>query len=153
MTQRLSYPKVSPAAHRALLALEQHVRGAGLEENLKDLVYQRVSQLNGCAFCLDMHDKDMRAAGENPERLALLSVFRESPLFNARERAALAYAEALTQLGPHGLPDDVYNAALAEFGEAGLVSLTLAVGMINTWNRVNIAFRTEPGKYQPAKAR
>jgi AhpD family alkylhydroperoxidase len=152
MSKRISYPKASPNAYRALLALNEHVHTqSGLESRLVHLVFLRVSQLNGCAFCVDMHDKDLRAAGETPERLAMLVVWREAHNFSPRERSAFAWAEAVTQLGPHGVPDDVYEAARAEFGEAGLVELTLAVAMINTWNRMSIAFQSEPGKYQPRK--
>lgn len=152
MSNRISYPKASPNAYRALLALNEHVHSkSGLETGLVHLVFLRVSQLNGCAFCVDMHDKDLRAAGETPERLAMLVVWREAHNFTPRERTAFAWAEAVTRLGPHGVPDDVYEAARAEFGEAGLVELTLAVAMINTWNRMGIAFQSEPGKYQPRK--
>jgi len=152
MSSRISYPKASPAAYRALLALNDHVHNqSGIEPGLQHLVYLRVSQLNGCAFCVDMHDKDLRAAGETPERLAMLVVWREAHNFTPRERTALAWAEAVTLLGPHGVGDDVYEAARTEFGEAGLVELTLVVAMINTWNRMGIAFRSEPGKYQARK--
>ena len=153
MTQRIVYSKVSPNAYRALLGLENHVRSSGLDPILKDLVYLRVSQLNSCAFCIDMHDKDLRAAGEQPERLALLSAFREAPNFSPRERAALAWAEAVTQLGAHGVSDADYAAVRAEFTDAELVELTVAVAMINAWNRMGVAFRSEPGKYQPASVR
>ena len=145
MTERLTYPKVAPAAYRALLALENHVRGSGLDARLRLLVYQRVSQLNGCAFCLDMHDKELREAGESNTRLALLSVFREVPtVFDERERAALAFAEALTVLSPRGVSDEVYAAAKAQLSDAELVELSLAVATINAWNRVNVAFHTAP---------
>ena len=146
---RLAYKEISPSAYRALLALEGHVRKSGLENELIELVYLRVSQINGCAFCIDMHDKDLRAAGEKPERLALLPVWREAPSFTPRERAALAYAEAVTVLGHDPVADSVYEAARAELGDAALVELTLAVATINVWNRVNIAFRAPPGAYQP----
>ena len=146
MTKRIAYTKVVPSAYRALFALEGAVRSTGIDAKLKDLVYMRVSQINGCAFCLDMHDRELRELGETNERLALLSVFREVPqLFNPRERAALAWAEAVTKLGPRGVSDEVYALASAEFGEKELVDLTLAVIAINAWNRMNCAFRTEPG--------
>ena len=145
--KRIAYKDVAPAAYRALLGLETYVQRSSLERPLAHLLYLRVSQLNGCAFCIDMHARDLRDGGESPERLALVSVFRESPLFTPRERAALAYAEALTELGRDGVPEAVYQQALAEFGEAGLVDLTVAVVMINGWNRVNVAFATPPGAY------
>jgi AhpD family alkylhydroperoxidase len=128
--------------------VSEHVRKSGLEPGLVDLVMLRVSQINGCAFCVDMHDKDLRAAGETPERLAMLCVWREAPSFTARERAALAYAEAVTVLGRDPVPDDVYGAARAELGDEALVALTLAIGVINVWNRFNIAFRTPAGTYE-----
>lgn len=146
---RLAFKEISPSAFRALLALEGHVRKSGLEHGLLDLVYLRVSQINGCAYCIDMHDKDLRAAGEKPERLALLSVWREAPSFTPRERVALAYAEAVTVLGHDPVADSVYEAARTEFGDATLVELTLAVTTINAWNRLNIAFRAPAGAYQP----
>jgi AhpD family alkylhydroperoxidase len=147
--KRLSYKETSPTTYRALLALEEHVRKCSLERGLVELVYLRVSQINGCAFCVDMHDKDLRAAGESPERLALLCVWHEAPSFTPRERAALAYAEAVTRLGHDAVPDDVYEAARAAFGDTGLIELTLGVAMINTWNRFGVAFRSVPGAYQP----
>jgi len=146
---RLAYKEISPTAYRALLSLEGHVRKSGLDRALLDLVYLRVSQINGCAFCVDMHDKDLRAAGETPERLALLAVWQEAPSFSPRERAALAYAEAVTRLGHDPVPDATYQAALAEFGDALLVELTLAIATINAWNRLGIAFRSPAGLYQP----
>lgn len=149
---RLVYKEVSPSAYRALLALEDHVRKSGLDRALLDLVYLRVSQINGCAFCVDMHDKDLRAAGEKPERLAMLCVWREAPSFTSRERAALAYAEAVTVLGHDPVPDAVYEEARRELGDAHLVELTIAVATINVWNRLNVSFRTPAGTYQ-AKAR
>lgn len=147
---RLAYKQVSPKTYEALLALEAQVRRSGLERGLLDLVYLRVSQVNGCAFCVDMHDKDLRAAGEKPERLALLVVWREAPCFTPRERVALAWAEAVTKLGAGGPGDALYEQARAELGEAALVDLTLAVASINTWNRMNIAFGMVPGSYQTA---
>jgi AhpD family alkylhydroperoxidase len=153
MSNRIKYPEVSPAAFRALIALQTHVRKSGLDPRLENLVYLRVSQLNGCAYCTDMHDKDLRADGETAERLAMLVVWREAHNFSARERCAFAWAEAVTLLGKDGVPDDVYEAARSEFGETGLVELTLAVATINAWNRMGIAFRAEPGKYQPAVAK
>lgn len=148
--KRLSYKDENPAALQAMLALEGHVRKSGLDRRMVELVYLRVSQINGCAYCVDMHDKDLRAAGEKPERLALLCVWREAPSFTPRERAALAYAEAVTTLGHDGVSDAVYEAARAELGDAALVDLTLAVATINVWNRLNVAFQTPAGGYQPS---
>lgn len=147
---RPSYKEISPPTYRALLALEGHVRASGLDSRLIDLVYLRVSQINGCAFCVDMHDKELRAAGESNERLALLCVWREAPSFTPRERAALAYAEALTVIGHDGMVDAVYDTARAELGEAALVDLTLAVATINAWNRFNVAFQLPAGAYRAA---
>jgi AhpD family alkylhydroperoxidase len=145
---RPSYKETNPAAYRALLALEGHLRKTSLDRALVDLVYLRVSQINGCAFCIDMHDKDLRAAGETPERLALLCVWREAPSFTPQERTLLAYAEAVTTLGHDGIPDGVFEAAHAELGDAALADFTLAVATINAWNRMGIAFRSPAGAYQ-----
>lgn len=147
---RIAYGKVSPETNRALFALEQQVRKSELGSGLINLVYLRVSQLNGCAFCVDMHSHDLAKAGETPERLALVCVWREAPQFSQRERAALAWAEAATKLGEHGVPDAVYESALAEFGDKGLVDLTLAVAMINAWNRFGISFQMTPSAHAAA---
>ncbi|MDI1476340.1 carboxymuconolactone decarboxylase family protein [Polyangium sp. y55x31] len=149
MTARIAYNEVAPKAFRALLGLAQHVRSAGLEPTLIELVNLRVSQINGCAFCIDMHSKDLRAAGETEQRLYLLSAYREAPFYSDRERAALAWAEAVTELGKDGVPDVVYEEARRHFGEAELVELTLAVIHINAWNRMNVAFRMPAGTYTP----
>ena len=146
---RLSYKDIAPAAFNALLALETQVRKSGLEPVLKELVYLRVSQLNGCAYCIDMHVRALLAAGQSFERLMLVGVWREAPGFDARERAALEWAEAVTTLGPHGVPDDVYERVRGELGEVTQVQVTLAAVAINAWNRMNVAFRT-PIPDQPA---
>ncbi|MCE1250857.1 MAG: carboxymuconolactone decarboxylase family protein [Comamonadaceae bacterium] len=151
MKQRLDYRQASPAAFQAMLGLEQYSRSSGLEHSLLELVKTRVSQINGCAFCLDMHTKDARVAGETEQRLYLLSAWRETELFSPREQAALAWAEAVTQLGAHGVPDAVYAQAQAAFGDKALVDLTLAVIAINGWNRLAIPFRAEAGHYQPGQ--
>ena len=148
-TQRLRYPKVAPDAYRAMLALEDYVRSTGIEPALLELVRLRASYLNGCAFCVDMHTKDARAAGESEQRLYAVPVWRETPFFTARERAALAWAEAVTRLGPEGVSDEAYEAARAQFDEGELVRLTMAIVAINGWNRLSVAFRTEVGSYQP----
>jgi AhpD family alkylhydroperoxidase len=148
---RYSYKAAAPKAYKALLALEDHVRKSGLENMLIDLVYLRVSQINGCAFCVDMHTKDLRAAGEKTERIDCLITWREAPFYSPRERAALRWAEAVTRLGREGVDDASYEEAKTEFGEAALAELTLAIGTINTWNRLGIAFRSAAGSYQPAR--
>ena len=149
--QRLRYPKVAPDAYRAMLALEEYVRSSGIEEPLLHLVKLCASYLNGCAFCVDMHTKDARAGGETEQRLYAIPVWRETPFFTPRERAALAWTEAVTKLGREGVPDEAYDEARAHFSEADLVKLTMAVVVINGWNRLSIAFRTEVGTYQPRR--
>jgi len=151
MTQRLDYKSASPKGFAAMLTLESHARGSGLEHGLLELVKTRASQLNGCAFCLDMHTKDARAAGETEQRLYLLPAWREAPLYTPRERAALAWAEAVTLLRDQEVPDAVYQQARAEFDEKSLVDLTLAIVAINGWNRLSVAFRAEAGHYQPGQ--
>jgi AhpD family alkylhydroperoxidase len=148
---RIAYGKISPETNRALFALEQEVRKTELDRALVNLVYLRVSQINGCAYCVDMHTHDLAKGGETPERLALLVVWREAPHFTKKERAALAWAEAVTKLGEHGVPDAVYEEAKAEFGDKGLVDLNLAVATINTWNRFGIAFQLVPASHEAAK--
>jgi AhpD family alkylhydroperoxidase len=137
------------AAVSALLGLNGYLAKSPLEENLIQLIDFRVSQINGCAYCLDMHSKDLRAGGETEQRIYLLAAWRESPFYTKRERAALAWSEAVTLVSETHVPDDVYEEARKEFSEAELIDLTLAVIMINGWNRLNIAFRTEAGSYQP----
>jgi AhpD family alkylhydroperoxidase len=149
MSQRLRYATVVPDAYRAMRALEDYVRSTPLEPTILELVRLRASFLNGCAFCVDMHTKDARAAGETEQRLYAVPVWREGPFFTPRERAALAWTEAVTQLGRDGVPDDVYQEARGQFSEAELVQLTLAVVAINGWNRLAIAFRSDVGTYQP----
>jgi len=122
-----------------------------LEQSLLDLVNFRVSQINGCAYCLDMHSKDLRAHGETEQRLYMMDAWRESPVYSDRERAALAWAEAVTRLEKQNVPDDVYEEALTQFSEEELVDLTMAVNGINSWNRLNIAFRTHAGDYVPGQ--
>lgn len=146
---RLRYPRVAPDAYRAMRALEDYVHTTGLELALLELVRLRASYLNGCAYCVDMHTKDARAAGESEQRLYAVPVWRETPFFTPRERAALAWTEAVTEIGRAGVPDDVYDAARAHFDEAELVRLTMAVIAINGWNRLAVAFHSEVGSYQP----
>jgi|SRR3974390_1542556 len=154
MQERFQYSKAYPEAYKAMLALSQAVEKTGLTPQLIDLVNYRVSQLNGCAFCLDMHSKDLRARGDTEQRLYMISAWREVPhLYNDRERAALAWAEAVTQLEDRQVPDEVYEMAREQFSQAELVQLTLAIVAINGWNRFNVAFRTPAGNYKSAIAR
>jgi AhpD family alkylhydroperoxidase len=150
MAARLSYGKAFPEGIHALMNLGKVINSSGLEESLLGLVYTRASLLNGCAFCIDMHTKDARAAGETEQRLYALSAWRETPFFTSRERAALAWTEAITNIQAGHAGDEVYTQARGEFDETELVKLTLAVAQINTWNRIAIACRVEAGTYQPA---
>lgn len=147
MHQRLNYQSASPDAFKAMLHLEQQIHASGLEASLLELVKSRASQINGCAWCLDMHTKDARALDETEQRLYLLPVWRDAPCYSARERAALAWTETVTQIATHELSDAVYAEARAHFDEKALVDLTLAIIAINGWNRMNVAFRTEVGNY------
>jgi AhpD family alkylhydroperoxidase len=151
MHPRLEAQKASPAAYHAMLALEMFVRKSSkLEPSLIELVKMRASQINACAFCIDMHSKDARAAGESEQRLYSLNAWRETPFFTDRERAALAWAEAVTLVAEGHVPDAVYEEARRQFSEEELVNLTMAVITINGWNRLSVAFRAVPGEYQPA---
>ena len=146
---RLDYAHVAPGAVRAQFGLEQYVRDSGLEHSLLHLVKMRASYMNGCAYCVDMHSKDARVAGETEQRLYAVPVWRETPFFTPRERAALAWTEAVTDVGRTGVPDDVYEETRRHFSEAEMVNLTLAVVAINGWNRLAISFRAPVGSYQP----
>jgi AhpD family alkylhydroperoxidase len=150
MTERLNYAKAFPEGIHALLNLGKVITASGLAPSLLELVKTRASQLNCCAYCIDMHTKDARAAGETEQRLYALSAWREAPFFSPRERAALAWTEAITNIQQGHASDEVYAEARREFDETELVKLTLAITQINTWNRVAIAFRVEAGTYQPA---
>src|SRR5690242_8099789 len=152
MEPRLNPARVSPAGYQAMLGLEMFVRKESkLEPKLLELVKMRASQINGCAYCLDMHSKDARAEGETEQRLYALDAWRETPFYSARERAALAWTEALTLVAQTHAPDDVFGEARAQFSEKELADLTLAIVAINGWNRIAIGFRSEPGTYQPAQ--
>ena len=151
MSPRIDVGKVSPGAFRAMFGLEKYVRESGLEPSLLHLIKMRASQINGCAYCLDMHSKDARAAGETEQRLYVLNAWREAPFYTERERAALAWAEAVTLVTKGHVPDEVYEEAKKQFSEQELIDLTFAVVTINSWNRLNIAFRTEAGAYQPGQ--
>ena len=154
MSQRLSYAKAFPEGVHALLELERAIKSSGLEPSLLELVKTRASQLNGCAYCIDMHTKDARVAGETEQMLYALSAWEETPFFTPRERAALAWTEAITNIQQGHAPDAVYEEARKHFSEQELVRLTFAIAQINFWNRESIGFRVEPGTYQPqTKAR
>jgi AhpD family alkylhydroperoxidase len=145
MSQRLDYNKIAPAGARALAGVYGYVMQSGLPALLVDLVYLRVSQINNCAYCLDMHTRDLLDKGEKVERIALLQTWREAGgLFDARERAALAWAEAVTRVAETAVPDEAYEAARAVFAEGELVDLTIAIGLMNTYNRMAISFRNTP---------
>ena len=141
MSERIDYKKTSPRAFAAMLALEQAVHGFGLEPLLLELVKTRASQINGCAFCLDMHTRDALAQGETAQRLLLLPAWRETGLYSGRERAALAWTEALTLVHDDYVPDAVYEQASSAFTPQELVELSLAIVAINGWNRLSVAFR------------
>ncbi len=147
--QRLSYSKVAPEAVEILRGLDRYAKNSDLEAELLELVRVRASQINGCGFCIDMHTKDARTRGESEQRLYALSAWRETPFYSGRERAALAWTEAVTQIGEGGVPDEVYDEARKHFTEKELVDLTFAIIVINSWNRLAISFRTPPGSYQP----
>ncbi len=149
MKPRIEYTRISPRTYQAMSALQAAVNDSGLEHGLLELVKMRASQVNGCAYCLDMHSKDARAAGETEQRLYLLDAWREAPFYSERERAALAWTEAVTRIGDGHVPDEVYEFARRQFSEEELVKLTLAIVTINGWNRFAIAFRSEVGHYQP----
>ena len=149
MDRRVNYITAWPDAAKAMLALQDVVDTSGLETSLLNLVWLRASQINGCAYCIDMHTKDCRADGESEERLYLLEAWRDSPFYSDRERAALSWTEAVTLIGEGHVPDGVYEQARSEFNDEELVKLTLAIAAINAWNRFGIAFRLRPGHYQP----
>src|SRR5690554_6743735 len=143
MKPRLNYSKLEPAALRAMLELENYVADSGLDPSLRELVKLRASQINHCAYCIDMHTKDARAAGETEQRLYLLNAWREAPFYSDRERAALEWTEALTLLTGGFVPDAVYESVRQHFTEEELVKLSMAIVAINGWNRLSVAFRAE----------
>ncbi len=149
--RRIDYAKrpVAEKGLRAMLELEQCVRQSGLEAKLLELVRLRASQINGCAYCIDMHTKDARAAGETEQRLYELSAWRETDFYTQREQAALAWTEAVTLISPDTVDDELFRTVRDQFSEDEVVALTLAVVAINGWNRLAISFRTPPGSYQP----
>ncbi len=149
MQPRVNYVKASPKGIEAMRGLEVYIQQCGLERSLIELVKARASQINGCAYCIDMHTKDARANGEIEQRLYALNAWRETPFYTERERAALAWTEALTLVTDRHVPDQVFEEARRHFGEKELVDLSLVIAGINGWNRLSIAFRTVPGTYQP----
>ena len=151
MEARINYRNVAPGVHQAMFAVGNYLRQCGLEESLLKLVDLRVSQINGCAFCIDMHWKELRAAGEGEQRLYGLDAWEESPYYSDRERAALAWTEAVTNIRAGHVPDEVFETVRKFFGEKELADLTLAIVNTNGWNRLNIAARTKAGTYQPAR--
>ena len=148
MKERLNYSKVSPMALTAMLGVEKYAANSGLEHSLYELVKTRASQINGFAYCLDMHTKDARKAGETEQRLYALSAWRETPFYTERERAALVWTEALTLISGNDVSDLLYEATRKYFNEKEMVALTMAIIAINGWNRLAISFRTVPGSYQ-----
>ena len=151
MQSRYNYAKLSAGGYQAILGLEKYLQQCGLEEGLLHLVKLRVSQINGCAFCLDMHWKDLRALGEQEQRLYSLDAWRECPYYTDRERSALAWAEAVTRITDGHASDAAYEQTRAQLSEKEVSDLTFAVVTINAWNRLAISNRTVPGNYHPAK--
>jgi AhpD family alkylhydroperoxidase len=153
MTERFSYAKAAPGAYRAMAGLEQYLHQSGLEEELLHLIKLRASQINGCAYCLDMHWKDLKSIGVEDQRLYELDAWRETPFYNERERAALAWTEAVTHVAETHVPDEVFEEVRKQFSEKEIADLTLAVAAINAWNRLAISARTTPGTYEVPKAK
>jgi AhpD family alkylhydroperoxidase len=151
MQPRLNYAKTSAAGYRAMMGLEAYLHECGLEESLIHLIKLRASQINGCAYCIDMHWKDLRAIGETEQRLYALDAWREYPIYTDRERAALEWTEAVTLITQGHVEDSIYESVRTHFTDKELADLTFAVATINAWNRLAISARMEPGKYQPAK--
>ena len=149
MERELDYSKVLPAGMKAINALENYSKNSGLEPSLLDLIKLRASQINGCPYCIDMHTKDARSGGETEQRLYSLSVWRQTPYYTERERAALAFTEAVTLIADKHVPDDVYEQARQQFNDEELVKLMIGIVIINTWNRFAITFGDQPGSYQP----
>ena len=151
MKERLDYAAVAPGVMKAMRGLQEYINTTNLEPLLLELVKVRASQINGCAYCVDMHTKDARALGETEQRLYALSVWRETPFYTEHERAALEWTESLTLLSETHVPDEVYEAVREHFTEKELADLTLAVILINGWNRFGVSFRDVPGTYEPKR--
>jgi len=150
MEERIKYEKFAHQPLHSLLAIEKYFEHCSIEPKLLHLVKLRASQINGCAYCIDMHSKDARALGESEQRLYELNAWRETPFYSDRERAALEWTEAVTLVSQTHAPDESYEKLRAHFSEAEIVDLTYVIGTINFWNRLAIAMRTTPGSYQPA---
>jgi AhpD family alkylhydroperoxidase len=146
MAPRIDYPTVAPEVYKALNGAHAALHRTGFDKKLIDLVFQRISQINGCAYCVDVHGRDLRAAGETPERLDSIAAWHESPYFTDREKAALAWAESLTHVAVTHAPDDVYENVRRHFSEVETANLTYAIALMNAFNRVAIGFRREPAK-------
>ena len=151
MAPRLNYGQLAPEGVKAISALNRYVEHCGLEPLLLELVKMRASQINGCAYCIDMHSKDARALGESEQRLYALSAWRETPFYSPRERAALLWTEELTRLSETHADDAIYEEVRQHFSDAEMVNLTLAIVVINSWNRLAVGFRSEPGIYQSTR--
>src|SRR5579864_1645826 len=153
MEPRIQYTKLAQPALKALLDIEKYIKSCGLEEKLLHLLKMRASQINGCAYCIDMHSKDARALGETEQRLYELDAWRETPFYTEKERAALAWTEAITLVSQTHVPDPVYEEVRKHFSEKEIVDLTFLVSTINAWNRLAIALRAVPGHYRPAASK
>lgn len=146
MRQRMVLKEASPGSYKAMLGLERYLAATGLDKKLRELVKIRASQINGCAFCIDLHTRDARGMGESEQRIYALNAWRETPFFTPEERAALALTEAITLVAETGVPDEVYEEARGLFGEKRLAELIMAIVTINAWNRIAISTRTVPKK-------
>ncbi len=151
MKPRINAYEVGHEAAKVLYGFGKYLEKSPIEKTLLDLISHRASQINGCAFCLDMHSKDLRAAGETEQRIYVLDAWREAPFYSERERAALAWTEAVTKITDGHVPDEIYEEVRQQFSDEELIDLTLAVVAINSYNRINIAFRTSAGDYQPGQ--
>ncbi|MDR6944031.1 carboxymuconolactone decarboxylase family protein [Mucilaginibacter pocheonensis] len=149
MEQRINFFEKGQGAIKSMYGLGSYLSKSPLKKSLLNLIYFRVSQINGCAFCLDMHSKDLRAEGETEQRLYMLDAWHDAPIYTDQERAALAWAEAVTKVNEGRVSDEVYEIAKQQFSEEELIDLTMAVITINSYNRINVAFRTKAGNYQP----
>ena len=148
MKTRLDFTEVNPAAYRAMMGLDGYVHKSGLDKSLLELIKTRASQINRCAFCIDMHTKDARHMGETEQRLYALNAWEETPFFTPAERAALALTEAVTRIGDHGVPDELYEEVSRHFTPEQITQVLMAIVVINAWNRLAITTRVVPGSYQ-----
>lgn len=151
--QRINYFQVAPEAMKGMMEMEKYIHSCGLEETIIELVKFRVSQMNGCAYCLDMHAKDARSEGETEQRLYCISAWRETPFYTEKEKAALAWAEALTDLPHDEVSKELFDEVRKQFGEKEMVDLTTAIVAINGWNRFGVGFRSTPGTYESKKSK